>query len=92
MAKKIFRSSLSCGTDQRFHVVEIFFQGPSAGRAEAEFSLWQAIGKALGAGDVAGVFQLARVDAQVAVGGVEQRLQRVSFTARALMIPRRVRS
>src|ERR1700722_11410173 len=75
VAKRISRSSLSRGTDQRFHMIEIFFQRPAASRRQPKFGLEQPAREGLGAADVPGVFQLARVDAQVAVGDSQELLQ-----------------
>src|SRR5580692_6581229 len=73
---KIFCSlTLACDADQRFHVVQIFFERAATCCRQAIFRLWHAPVEGFGAAQVACVFQLAGVDAQVAVCGAQQLLQ-----------------
>ena len=77
-------------------MVQIFFERPPAGCRQAILGLRHAPVERFGAGDVARIFQLSRVDAQIAVGGAQQCLSSLnvseSFTASALTIASRVRS
>src|ERR1700694_173210 len=75
--KKEPLSARACGTDQRFHVVEIALERPPAEGGEAVFRLGDAPGERLGAGDVFRVLEFARMDAQVAIRGLEQPLELV---------------
>src|SRR5580693_7278180 len=61
--------------DQRFHVVQIFFQRAASGGRQAIFRFRHAPVKGFGTAQVACVFQLPRMDAQVAVGRAQQFLQ-----------------
>src|SRR5580658_374149 len=61
--------------NQRFHVVQIFFQRAASGGRQAIFRFRHAPVEGFGTAQVACVFQLAGVDAQVAVRGAQQFLQ-----------------
>src|SRR5215218_7936891 len=69
------RSALPGGADERLHVVEIPLERATAGGGELVLRSGDATLERLGAGDVLRVLELARVDAQVAVGGVHQSLE-----------------
>jgi hypothetical protein len=56
-------------------VAYVAFEGLTAFLGQGIFGPRDAPGKALGAFDVAGFFQLAGVDAEIAVGDVEQPLE-----------------
>src|SRR6185503_6523934 len=60
---------------QRVHVIQIPQQRGLAGRRQAELGAGRAAVKRLETRDVAGFLELARVHAQVAVGGLQQLLQ-----------------
>src|SRR3569833_89364 len=70
-----FFLSVSRSANQRFHVCEIAFERGAATRGEPVFRAGHAAFEVLFDGDVAGVFQLAGVDAEIAVGGFEQLLE-----------------
>src|SRR5271165_2308744 len=72
--KKIF-SAFSGRADQRFHVVQIAFQGTPPRGGQAVLGLWQTAVKGLGTGDVIRLFELPGMDAQVAIGSLEQGLK-----------------
>src|SRR5271156_6872775 len=61
--------ALARDANQRFHVVQIFFQRAAASGRQAIFRFRHAPIEGFGATQVACVFQLASVDAQVAVCG-----------------------
>src|SRR5580704_15461038 len=61
--------------DERFHVVEIALERFSTGGSESILGAGHPPLERFGAGNVRGLFQLAGVDAEVAVGGIEQFLQ-----------------
>src|SRR5512147_1390516 len=65
------------GVNQGFHVIEIPLQRPAAGSGQAVFGAGRAALERLGAGDVVGVLELARMHAEVAVGDLEQTLELV---------------
>src|SRR5690242_20241886 len=65
-------SAFASCTDQGFHMTQIFFECFATGGAEAVLGLGHASGEGLRARDIAGVFELARVDADVAVCGAEE--------------------
>ena len=67
--------------DDRFHVRQIFVERAAAGGGEPVFGPRHAIFEGLVAGDVGRFFQLAGVDAQVAVRGLQQTLQLVERQA-----------
>jgi hypothetical protein len=69
------RLSLAGDADQSFHVVQIFFERAAAGGGEAIFGFRHAAVEGFGATEIAGVLELARVNAEVAVGGAEQLLE-----------------
>src|SRR5690349_4764635 len=58
-------SAFPRGADQRFHVVEIAFERATAGGGEAVFRPRHPALERLGAGDVGGILELARVHAEV---------------------------
>jgi len=74
---KIAFLSLARRANQGFHVVQILFQRPAARGGQPVFGLGHTPGKRFRAADIARVFQLAGVDAQVAVGHAEQLLELV---------------
>src|SRR5690349_14324797 len=61
--------------DEGLHVVQVALQRLAAGGGEAVLRARHAAVEGLGAGDVAGVLELARVHAEVAVRGLEQPLK-----------------
>src|SRR6266566_9025600 len=75
--KKILRSALARGADQRLHVIKVALEGAPAGRRQAVLGLRQASIKRLRAVNVLSFFELARVHAEVAVSGLEQGFQLV---------------
>src|ERR1051326_3096273 len=78
MAKKnSFPGSAPRRADNALHVVEVVLQRAAAAGRQPVLGPRNASVERLGAVDVLGLFQLARVHAQVAVGRVEQRLQLV---------------
>jgi hypothetical protein len=58
-----------------FHLIEVFAQSAAAGRSEAIFGARNASLKKLHAGNVLRFFQLAGVDAEISVGGLEHALE-----------------
>jgi hypothetical protein len=58
-------------------VVQIFFESATAGRRQTIFSLGHASVERLRAGKIASVFELARVDTEIAIGGAYQLLELV---------------
>src|SRR5689334_6629165 len=69
------RSALARGANERFHVVEIAFEGATAGRGDGVLRLRHASLEGLRARDVLGLLQLARVDAEISVRGIEELLE-----------------
>jgi len=67
-----FRLALARGLDERFHVIQIFFEGTAAGGGEAKFGFRHAACERFGASDVPGVFEFARVNAEVAIARAEK--------------------
>src|SRR5579864_9531363 len=61
--------------NQRFHVIEIAFQGLASRSRQTIFRLGRAALEGFGANDVLRLFQLSCVDAQVAVGRFQQGFQ-----------------
>ena len=55
-----------------FHLADVIFESAAAGRSEAVFGARDAAFEEFVAGDVAGFFEFAGVDTEVAVGGFEQ--------------------
>src|SRR6185437_7261184 len=70
-----FFLSVARGANQRFHVGEVAFERVAAAGGEPVFGAGHAAFEFFLDGDVAGVFQLAGVDAEIAVGGFEQLLE-----------------
>src|SRR6267378_522486 len=68
-------STLAGGTNKRFHMIEIALKCLAARGHQAVLRLRQAPVKGLGANDVIGFFQLARMNAQIAVGCFQQRFE-----------------
>ena len=68
-------SLFACHADEIFHLAQIFFQSFASGGGEAIFGARHASFKKFVAGDVASLFQLAGMHAEVAVGGLEQALE-----------------
>src|SRR5579862_2102730 len=64
------------GVDERFHVAQVALQSAPPLGGQAILGARTAIGKGLRAAHVAGILQLARMHAQIAVGGFEQCLKR----------------
>src|SRR6266576_6929141 len=75
--KKESTSACARRADQRFHVVEVALERPPAEGGESVFGFRDAACERLVAGDVVRVLELARVDAEVAVARLEQRLELV---------------
>src|SRR6266850_6456215 len=71
------RSTLAGGANQCFHMIEIALQCLAACGHQAVLRLRQAPVKGFGANNVIGFFQLARMNAQVAVGCLQQRFELV---------------
>src|ERR1035441_3343742 len=71
------RSAIAHGLDEGFHVVQVALQRLPPGRGEAIFGSGHPALEGFGAGYVGGFLQLARVHAEVAVGGIEQFLELV---------------
>src|SRR4051812_5357277 len=69
------------GLDEGFHVREIAFQSGPSMRTQAVFGAGEPSMELLFADNVAGVFQLAGVDAEIAVGGGESLFQVVECHA-----------
>src|ERR1700691_4434561 len=67
--------TLARDADERFHVVQIFFQRAAADSCQAIFRFRHAPGEGLGTAQIAGIFQFAGMHAQVAVAGAQQLLQ-----------------
>src|SRR5262245_49103265 len=61
--------------DQSLHVIEIAFERAAAGGAQAIVGAGRAAFERLLADDVAGLLELARVQAEIAVGGAQQILE-----------------
>src|SRR2546422_3072239 len=70
-----WESALAHGADERFHVVQIALQRAAAGVGQAVLGARHAPVERLEALDVVSVLEPARVDAQVAVGGLHQTLE-----------------
>src|ERR1041384_2428250 len=58
--------------DQRFHVTQIIFQSTAAGRSQFVFSFGKSTFEILRAGDIACLFELARVNTEIAVSSIHQ--------------------
>src|ERR1700730_9707298 len=65
---------LAHGLDQRFHVIEIFFERAPARFGQTILGLGHPVLKRLSTGDVISLFQLARMYAQVPIGCLEKLL------------------
>src|SRR6266545_2512160 len=74
--------ALTCGADQRFHVIEVALQRPPPRRGEPVFGFGHASRERLGAGDVLRLLELAGVHAEVAVAGLEECFQLAEGEAR----------
>src|SRR5881296_2428146 len=70
-------SPVTGGVNQRFHVVQVALQRAPPGSGEPILGLRNPPLERLGAGDVLRLLEPARVHAQVAVRGLEQRLELV---------------
>src|SRR6266487_1433118 len=79
--KKMTPSACARRANQRFHVIEIALERPPSEGGESVLRLGDAARERLVARDVLGVFELPRMDAEVAVGRFEQRLQLVECDA-----------
>src|SRR5207247_9788423 len=75
--KKSSPSACARRADQRFHVVEVALERPPAEGGESVFRLGDSGLERLDARDVLRVLELARVDAEIAVARLEQRLELV---------------
>ena len=71
------------GLDDRVHVREVLVERTAAGGSEAIFGSRHAAVERLVAVDIAGLFELSRVDAEIAVRRAEQALQ---FVERELRV------
>src|SRR5579864_3128798 len=65
---------LAHGLDQCFHMIEIFLQRAASSVGQAILGLRHAALERFCTGDIIGLFQLARMYAQVAIGGFEKLL------------------
>src|SRR5579872_7099696 len=74
-AKNFATLTFAGRANQSFHMIEIALQRFATRSGEAVFRLRQTPIERLRAHDVVGFFQLARVDTQVAVGGLQHRFQ-----------------
>jgi hypothetical protein len=63
------------GANQCLHMIEIFFQRAAAVRSDAVLRFRQPVRERLGARDVAGVFEFASVNAEIAVRYDEELLE-----------------
>src|SRR5947207_1366613 len=61
--------------NQCFHVIEIFFKRAASHIGQTILGLWHAALKRLGAADIIGLLQLARMHAKVSIGSLEQFLE-----------------
>src|SRR5690349_11507798 len=75
--KKKATSAIPGAPDDRLHVGQVALQRPPAGGAQAILRPGHPPLERLGAEDVGGLLELARVYAQVAVGGLQQALELV---------------
>jgi hypothetical protein len=75
--KKFCLLPFARGANQRFHVIQIALQRTPSGRRQPVFRFGQAPVEGLGAHDVVGFFEFARMNAQVAVGSLQHSLQLV---------------
>src|SRR4051794_30149648 len=75
--KKKGASAIPGAPDDRLHVGQVTLQRPPAGGAQAVLGARHPALERLGAHDVSGLFELARVHAQVAIGGLQQPLELV---------------
>src|SRR5882762_10671796 len=75
--KKFWRLAFARRANQRFHMIQVALQCPTPRCRQAIFRLRQAPVERFRAHDVLGLFQLASVNAQVAVGGFQQRFELV---------------
>src|SRR3954468_7828700 len=66
------RSALARGANERFHVVEVSFEGATTSGRDGVLRLRHASLEGFRARDVLRLLQLARMDAEIAVGGIEQ--------------------
>src|SRR3954452_24188522 len=73
--KKKAASAIPGAPDDRLHVGQVALQGPPAGGAQTVLGAGHPTFERLGAHDVSGLFELARVHAQVAIGGLQQALE-----------------
>src|SRR5712691_10455025 len=79
--KKIPGSPLTGDANERFHVVQVVLQGTPAGARQPVFGLRDPSFERLRAGDVRRLLELAGVHAQVAVCGLQERLELVEAEA-----------
>ena len=63
------------GADERFHMIEIALQSTTAGGGNPIFRAWNTPLERLGTGHVRGILELARMNAQVAVGRSHEALE-----------------
>src|SRR5438034_658586 len=66
------RSALARGANERFHVVEIAFEGSTTGRRDGVLRLRHTSLEGLRARDVLRLLQLAGMNAEIAVRGAQQ--------------------
>jgi len=71
-AKKLHVLFPSCSTDQIFHLLDVLLEGSAASGRQPVFGTGDAPFEELVTSDVARFFQFAGVDAEIAVGGLEQ--------------------
>src|ERR1700689_4645624 len=69
--------SLARCANQAFHMVQVLFQRPAPRRGQTVFRLGRAPGNSLRAADGSGVLELARVNAEVAIGHAKELLELV---------------
>src|SRR6267154_1457840 len=68
-------SALPRDADERFHMIQIALQSAASGGGQAVFGLRHAALEGFGAGDILGVFELARMHADITIGSIKQFLQ-----------------
>src|ERR1700722_3044792 len=73
MDKKI--SAFAGGANQRLHVIQIAFQGFAPRGSQPVFGLGQTPVERFRAQDVVGFFELSGMDAEISVGGFQQRFK-----------------
>src|SRR5262245_34889061 len=82
-AKKRRHSPLSMTSllNQAFHVAQIIFERAAAGRAQFVFGFRNTALKKLCTNNVSRILELARMDAQIAIGGTHQSFEIIKCKA-----------